>query len=159
MFPSRLMAALLPVLLTVGCGSSLMVQHDTAADLTNARYQTYHLIEPHLGDAELAQRAVRPVLTESLEQKGYRPAPLEEAQVVVSYKVLTALASETVGNADEDTHDKTLIILFQDPNTWDILWVGWSQDSDVEESNLDQRAAEAARRIVATIPNVGGQQG
>lgn len=140
-------------LATTGCAPSLLVQHDTAADLVRTDYRTYALLEPSVGDASLANDAVRPVIAAALDAKGFEAAAQGEADILVTYKVLTTLSgSDGLGNADPDRHEKTVLVVLQDADNWDILWVGWSFE-EVEEPRLAERAEHAAREIAKTLPS------
>jgi len=136
----------------------MVVRHDAAPALVESSHQTYALIEPHVGDADLAVRVVRPVVDQALRNRGYTPAAQDGADLIVSYKVVTASGETGAGNADEPSHQKTVFVLLQDAETLDILWLGWSQD-EVKESELEERTGEAARRIVDSLPARGNSRG
>lgn len=64
----------------------------------------------------------------------------------------TLTGTDGIGNADPARHEKTVLVVLQDADTLDILWVGWSHE-EVEQTDLAERAEAAAREIARTLPS------
>lgn len=148
------------------CKSSMVLLHEEAPSFEAQRYQSFRLNQPSVGevDAELGR-----LIREGLIVKGYREAD-DAADIVVTYKLLVGSAKKPGADVSEvaaasgdvdmlaigtdgagESRNKVLLLLVQDAETFDTLWVGWSQ-ANLSARDLQDRARVAISELLSRLP-------
>jgi hypothetical protein len=143
---------------TSACAGSGLLLHEASPGSDLAGYRTFDVRDPAVGhtDANLGE-----LLRDGLTDKGYVGS--ETPDIVVSYKVLVGSAKKGGADVGEvaaasgdvdmlnvgadgsgESREKVLLVLIQDAQTFETIWVGWSQ------AKLAPREVAAASRQALT---------
>jgi hypothetical protein len=152
------------------CKSSMVLLHEEAPDLRVEDYRTFRVNDPSVGetDAQLGR-----IIRNGLDEKGYEEKT-EAADLVVTYKLLVGSAKKPGADVSEvaaasgdvdmlaigedgagESRNKVLLVLIQDSETFETLWVGWSQ-ANLSARELEERAREAVRELMDRVPARNG---
>lgn len=129
-----------------------------------SRFETYAQATPTAGaDAAIAAQ-VRSEIDQELQARGYRPAPLDEADMVVSFQGRSASRARYANAGDPDANyyvvrnytEGTLEIDVFEPGTQTPVWRGVGRADLYSERELQKAADRAVRAILAEFPRAGG---
>lgn len=162
-----------------GCAARVDIAAQTAKELRYGDYKTFHLLRHEVGRAEGADTAIEQSIIRSMAAQGYTAAPVERADLMVSYKLLIggedreatgvapvvrtrpipavggawdgALHADYVDDAGTPSQRKVLLVLLQEARSYRVVWIGWAM-SDVEPKQTPVRALETIPRIMEKVP-------
>ena len=148
------------------CKSSMVLLHEEAPDLRVEDYRTFRVNDPSVGktDAQLGR-----IIRDSLNGKGYEETD-DAPDLGVTYKLLVGSAKKPGADVSEvaaasgdvdmlaigedgagESRNKVLLVLIQDSETFETLWVGWSQ-ANLSARELEERARDAIRELMDSVP-------
>ncbi len=160
--------------LLTGCVGSTQVQH--AADPQLGAFTSYALLDQNLGRVQDLAPEIEASIHSALEKKGYLERGIMEADLLISYKVLVSKSDtqspelqpaggmaqgmggdmapddQLSNNPTDSEARKVLLVLLQDPKTFKVVWLGWSQ-ADVNESVLNGKIKDSIKAIMERVPN------
>lgn len=163
-----------------GCAGKVTVRDQAATEFHEGDYRTYHIIDQPVGREPSLDTVVRAGLAGALDGRGYQGVAYEQADLIVSYKVLLdqavgfspsgANARATVigqpraiwagqlpsevnvaPEARDETRRKILLVMLQDARTHRTVWLGWSH-TETTLFALRDHAQEAIASIMERLP-------
>lgn len=148
------------------CKSSMVLLHEVAPDFRVDRYETFRVNEPEVGEID---KKLGRIIASGLENKGYREVG-DDADMIVTYKLLVGSAKKPGADVSEvarasgdvdmlaigaegsgESRNKVLLVLIQDTESFETLWVGWSQ-ANLSADDLEERARTAIGELVDRVP-------
>jgi len=165
-FMLRLPALFALGVVAFGCKSSTVLLHERAPNVQFSEYGTFRVNEPKVGEMD---RELTRLIREGLATKGYRESETNP-DLVVTYKLLVGSAKKDGADVGEvarasgdvdllnvgadgtgESRNKVLLVLLQDAETFETLWVGWSQ-ANLSTQKLEAEARSAIAELVERIP-------
>jgi len=154
----------------MGCATTTTPHVESA--MQDGHYETYAMLDHPVGQLPAIDATLERVLREALQQQGYTEADTAQADLLVSYKVLTEDAHDVVAPLDGGNaamgggelgqglmvdgslgdHEKVVLVLLQERRTFRTVWIGWAV-ADVPIDELDSRSELAVRTIVRRLPS------
>lgn len=148
------------------CGGSSLLLHEASPTNDLRDYRSFQLREPQVGqlDDELSR-----LIRSGLEDRGYREDP-QTGELVVTYKLLVGNSKKDGADVSEvaratgdvdmlaiggqgagESRNKVLLVLIQDAQTFETVWVGWSQEN-LSSQDLEVKARQAIGELVDRLP-------
>ncbi len=108
-------------------------------------------------------QGIHGVIAHELMQKGYREAPLREADLLVAFNVHgeERVRLRNAGQPEADFHveqrytEGSLTIRVMNPASGERLWLGVAQTDIFTDTDVRWAAHEAARAVLAEFPPAG----
>ena len=164
----RVLAA--AALVVLGCASGPVANHETIPGGL-APHQTYAVVEHPVGNRASVDEAVERTIHARMEARGYARAAIDDADVLVSYKLLASqheavaplhgpvsapAAAAQIDDAlfvDANVEaDKALLVLIQERESFRTIWLGWTISRDIGAAELGEATERSLEQILNGVP-------
>jgi len=157
------LSLLLAIGLTGCLGRSVPVTTRSEPDVDFSSFRTYAQISSPSAQPDVAE-AIEEAIRQALDAKGYRTAPVDEADLVVSYRATAEPGVRRVNAGDPDTDfyvtkpsiAKTVAVSFFDGPSREIVWHGVGQADLTRERDAPAAARRVVEAVLAAFPRASG---
>lgn len=153
--------ALLSILLVAWGCAPVRVTTEATPGTDFSRFRTYAQNVPQDAGVASVRDRVELEIARQLEAKGYRPAPVQEADLVVTFRGDRVSKTRTQDAGDPDANyyvvrdyvEGTLTIDVYERATRELVWHGVGRVDLSRQADVPDAAARAVERVLARFPS------
>lgn len=166
------MGAMSVALVATGCAKPVHVTHQGPSVL-EIDAKTYAVIAHPVGSTMSTKDVFMKRIHDAMARKGYTPAPVEQADLLISFKTLLmpvdgdaiekygegatnedGVALPAGGGARAQDVNKVVLVTIENAKTDRVLWIGWSA-GEYPTDEVVMRTTESVEKILRRIPSRG----